>query len=109
MVADNTFDFIFRTENHRHALVQAGRFDVHDALVAGGSRAARLLHPGDAADRLDNSGKHRSGSDARQNPPIRYRGVSTGQAEHLLFSMKDLDGSRIGCQPGKSTEVVPEI
>src|SRR5574337_1834670 len=44
MVVRGHLDFILRAQEHRHALVQAGRLQLHDALAAGGRRAARLLH-----------------------------------------------------------------
>src|SRR3990167_10293608 len=43
VVTDDALDFILRAEDYRHALVQTGRLDIHDALVAGGGHAARLF------------------------------------------------------------------
>jgi hypothetical protein len=38
-----TLHFVFRTEDHRHPLVQFFRLDVEDAPAPVGGRAARLL------------------------------------------------------------------
>jgi len=35
VIADDALDFVLRAEDHRHALMQAGGFDVHDAFISG--------------------------------------------------------------------------
>src|ERR1035438_2383506 len=43
VIADEASDFILRAEDHRHALMQVGRLDVHDALISAGRNTARLF------------------------------------------------------------------
>src|ERR1039457_2508559 len=43
VIADDASDFILRAEDHRHALMQVGRLDVHDALISAGRNTARLF------------------------------------------------------------------
>ena len=44
VVAGNALDFVFRAQNHRNALMQAGRRDIHNALAAGAGGATGLFH-----------------------------------------------------------------